>query len=204
VESLFETPGIGNWEFPTSWSPDGRWIAFTRDRAGEGSDVEMMATTADRTVTPFAATAADEVGAAFSHPDGRWVAYVSDESGRSEVYVQPFPGPGRRLQISTAGGVEPVWSRDGRELFYRRGNALLSVALDATSDELDPGTPEQLLEGRYQFAPFGGRQANYDVSLDGRRFLMVRRKNLPRPTAIEIVLNWPEALLGGRLEELGR
>ena len=194
VEPLLHTPGIGNWEFPTSWSPDGAWLAFTRDHDEGSSDIEMMPTTGERAPVPFAATDAREVGATFS-PDGRWVAFVSDGSGRNEVFAQPFPGPGRPVQLSTAGGVEPMWSRDGRELFYRQANALVAVSVDPAAADLAPGTPVVLFEGRYELSPYGGRQANYDVSPDGRRFLMVRRKNLPEPTSIQIVLSWPEALL---------
>jgi Tol biopolymer transport system component len=196
LEFLLRTPGIGNWEFPTSWSPDGKWLAFTRDRAGAGSDVEILPTSGDRTPVPFGDRAASEVGAMFS-PKNSFVAYVSDVSGREEVYVRPFPGLGAAIPISTNGGIEPVWNRNGEELFYREGDALKSVTL-STSGTLERGVPTTVFEGRYERAPYGGRSANYDVSLDGQRFLMVRRKNLPRPTTIHVVLNWPAALIGLR------
>jgi serine/threonine-protein kinase len=193
LEFLLRTPGIGNWEFPTSWSPDGKWLAFTRRRVGAASDVEMLPTSGARTPVPFAAEPASEMGAMFS-PTSPHVAYVSDVSGREEVYVRPFPGPGAAMPISTNGGIEPVWSRDGRELFYREGDALKSVKL-TTQGTFQRGIPTTVLEGRYERAPYGGRAANYDVSLDGNRLLMVRRKNLPQPNTIHVVLNWPDALL---------
>jgi Tol biopolymer transport system component len=77
---------------------------------------------------PFLQTQANEFAAQFS-PDGRWLAYVSDESGRNEIYVQPYPGTGGKWQLSTNGGTEAVWNRNGRELFYRSGNAMMAVEI---------------------------------------------------------------------------
>ncbi len=201
LEFLLSTPGNGNWEFPTSWSPDGKWLAFARHRVDAASDVEMLPTSGARTPVPFAADGASEMGAMFS-PTSPYVAYVSDVSGREEVYVRPFPGPGAAVPVSTNGGIEPVWSRDGRELFYRQGDALKSVKLTG-SGMVERGAPTTVFEGRYDRAPYGGRSANYDVSLDGQRFLMVRRKNLAQPTTIHVVFNWPDALLmrGARVRQ---
>ena len=105
----------------TSWSSDGRFLAFFE--VGNGAalrDIWVMRAN-DRTVQPFLATRFNEGAASFS-PDRRWLAYVSNESGRPEVYVQPYPGPGGKWQISTEGGTEPLWNSNGRELFYRSGN----------------------------------------------------------------------------------
>ena len=121
------------------------------------------------------------------------VAYESDVSGRQEVYVRPFPGPGGAMPISTNGGIEPAWSRDGLELFYREGDALKSVRI-TTHGAFQRGIPTTVFEGRYERAPYGGRSANYDVSLDGQRFLMVRRKDLLQPRTIHVVLNWSTEL----------
>jgi Tol biopolymer transport system component len=193
LEFPLRTPGSGNWEFPTSWSPDGKWVAFTRNRAGAASDIEMFPTSGARTPVPFASSPASEAAAMFS-PKSPVVAFVSDVSGRDEVYVRAFPGSGEPPPISTNGGIEPVWSRDGRELFYREGNAIKSVKVGANG-EVERGAPRTVFEGEFEFAPYGGRSANYDVALDGQRFLMVRRKNQPTLTTIHVVLNWPEALL---------
>ena len=126
-------------------------------------------------------------------PDGRWIAYVSDVSGRDEVYVQSFPESGERIPISTQGGIEPVWRRDGRELFYRNGDKLMAVTL-GISPKLTPGVPEVLFEGRFRKTLLVSEAANYDVSPDGNSFVMVRQKNLVTPAVIQVMLNWPEVL----------
>ncbi|HEV2083862.1 MAG TPA: hypothetical protein VGR09_02155, partial [Gemmatimonadales bacterium] len=123
-------------------------------------------------------------------PDGRWLAYESDESGESEVYVRPFPGSGAKVLVSQNGGAEPVWSRDGHELFYRgfgqQGIPLVAVAVRAAPDF-------EVLSRRTLFdaADFEGAQphANYDVSRDGRSFVMVRQGPLAE---MVLVQNWAE------------
>lgn len=102
---------------PTSWSPDGKFLAYREAGAETGADIWILPLQGARKSWPFLQTKFNEAEAKFS-PDGRWVAYSSDESGRPEVYVQPFPGPGGKWQISTDGGGAPEWARNGRELFY--------------------------------------------------------------------------------------
>jgi Tol biopolymer transport system component len=145
-----------------------------------------------RKAQPFLRTRFDEAVPRFS-PDGRWMAYISDESGRYEIYVQPYPGPGGKWQISTEGGTEPAWNPNGRELFYRSGNKVMAVDI-ATQPGFVAGTPRMLFEGRYRSAPFP--IANYDVSPDGQRFLMVKPSEQEQavPTQINVVLNWFEEL----------
>jgi serine/threonine-protein kinase len=143
-----------------------------------------------RTPVPFLQTPVFETAARFS-PDGRWLAYVSFDSGVGEVYVRPFPGPGGRLQISNGGGTEPVWSRNGRELYYRDGNRMMSVALTA-EPALIAERPRLLFEGSYLRSDTGG--AGYDVAADGR-FLMVQPLEPEHAvTAINVVLNWSDDL----------
>jgi Tol biopolymer transport system component len=143
-------------------------------------------------VQPFLRTQFDEAAPRFS-PDGRWLAYVSDESGRYEIYVQPYPGPGGKWQISTEGGTEPVWNPNGRELFYRSSDKMMAVDI-ATQSGFAAGTPRILFEGRYEPAPFP--VANYDVSRDGQRFLVLKLSEEAQsaPTQINVVLNWFEEL----------
>ena len=119
------------------------------------------------------------------------MAFVSDESGRGEVYIRPYPEGGRTVVISNEGGTEPVWSRDGRELFYRNGEHMMvvPVSLGAT---LQPGAPRVLFTGNYLFTQIS--VPNYDVSLDGQRFLMVQRDPSSIPTRIHVVRNWSHEL----------
>src|SRR4029077_15422640 len=102
---------------PVSWSPDGRFIMYVSSGSATGNDLFVLPLSADRKPVPFLQTKFNEGAGQFS-PDGRWVAYQSDESGKYEVYVAPFPGPAGKWQISTAGGTNPRWRRDGTEIFY--------------------------------------------------------------------------------------
>jgi len=127
-------------------------------------------------------------------PDGRWLAYISDESGRSEVYVQPYPGPGGKWQISTEGGTEPAWNPNGRELFYRSGDKMMSVEI-TIQPSFAAGTPRMLYQGRYESGPVP--TTDYAVSLDGQRFLMLKpneQTSSPALTQIVVVQNWFEEL----------
>ncbi len=123
-------------------------------------------------------------------PDGRWLAYTSKESGQYEVYVIPFPDDRRRWPISTDGGTEPVWARNGRELFYRNGDRMMSVAIE-TEPELIASKPVLLFEGRYERSI---SLFNYDVSPDGERFVMIQGEQETVPTRLNIVLNWFDEL----------
>jgi hypothetical protein len=128
----------------------------------------------------IARTAFEEAYARVS-PDGRWIAYHSNESGRNEVYVQAFPQPGGRTQISTGGGCCPQWQRDGKALFYRdAGKRVMSVPVALTASSVEPGIPVAL------FALSLG--AAYHVSPDGQRFLIDEITKEASP--ITILLNW--------------
>ena len=123
---------------------------------------------------------------AFSR-DGRWIAYDSDESGRSEVYVRPFPGPGGKILVSTDGGAQPVFSADGRELFYRNGDKMIAVPITVVP-AFHPSKPEVLFERPYLILPFYPR--SYDVSADGRRFLMIKEnEQVSTATTLNVLLN---------------
>lgn len=112
---------------------------------------------------------------------------------RREIYVQPYPGPGGKWQISIDGGNEPVWNRNGRELFYRNGDTMMAVEI-TTQPTLAAGKPKMLFEGPYVLS--GGALANYDVAADGQRFLMLKTVEQGQAAAIQItvVLNWTEEL----------
>ena len=171
-------------QWADSWSPDGRSLVFD-DGPGYSRDLWVLPFGGEP--RPLVATRFNERGGAVA-PDGRWLAFVSDESGRDEVYVQPFPDPGAKLPVSTGGGVQPVWSRDGRELYYREGEWLMAVAVQAAPFRVS--APRRVFEmpvARYGFDPF---VADYDVAADGR-ILAVRREGAAE---IHVVLNWGDEL----------
>jgi Tol biopolymer transport system component/predicted Ser/Thr protein kinase len=180
-----------NLQVPMSWSTDGQLLAFFEVTPTTGRDIWVLRM-GDRKAQPFLRTPSNESAARFS-PDGHWQAYVSDESGRSEIYVQPYPGPGGKWQISTEGGAEPVWNHNGRELFYRNSAKMMAVDI-ATQPSFAAGKPRMLFEGQHQPTP--GTAPNYDVSPDGQRFLMLKLNESAQaaPTQINVVLNWFEEL----------
>jgi Tol biopolymer transport system component/predicted Ser/Thr protein kinase len=201
-------PG-GNSQFPESWSPDGRTLAFTELSPETGGDIYTLsvggppsATSAaaappdgesmyDSTaVTPFVVTPYYERSPRFS-PDGKWIAYASDESGQYEIYIRPFPGPGGVSVISTEGGRAPVWSRGGSEIFFVNGDCMVSVDI-RTEPELRVGRPETLFVGGFDTNP--AEVQNYDISLDGRSFIMVEGVEEAAPDRIQVVVNWLRVL----------
>jgi len=175
---------------PNSWSPDGRLLAFM-EITTPGQNIWVLRI-GDRKAEPLTGTAFVNGAPEFS-PDGHWLAYISDESGRREIYVQAYPGPGGRWQVSTDGGTEPVWNRNGRELFYRNGDKMMAVDV-AARPTFTSGRPRMLFEGPYEPTPV--TFPNYDVSPDGRRFLMLKpaEQQQTAATQINVVLNWTEEL----------
>jgi eukaryotic-like serine/threonine-protein kinase len=177
--------------FPMSWSPNGQVLAFVEVTPTTGYDLWTLGL-GDRKAQPFLRTQFNESVPQFS-PDGRWLAYISNETGRWEIYVQPYPNSGGKWQISTEGGTEPVWNRNGRELFYRNGDKMMAVDI-AAQPSFTAGKPHMLFEGHY--VPPPGTTPNYDVSPDGQRFLMIKPSEAgdAAPTQINVVLNWFEEL----------
>jgi serine/threonine-protein kinase len=172
-----------------SWTPDGKAIVSSTSRAA-GLDIVTVAGQRG-TAKPILGSRATEAYPAIS-PDGKWLAYVSDENGRLEVYVRAFPGSGGRRQISLDGGSEPVWTKGGRELVYREdgsaGSRLIAVALR-------PGASLDVLSRTplFDVSDYVSSEdhANYDVTPDGNRFVMVRS---PQSSAIQLIQNWPVGL----------
>jgi serine/threonine-protein kinase len=183
ARSLF-TPEVQVQE--ASWSRDGRYLVYRAGPGGSGTQRDILyLERGDTTPRPFLATEFDELNPKFA-PDGRWLAYVSNESGRDEVYVRPFPGPGGRWQISTEGGTEPLWSHDGRELFYRSEDAELVSAEVTIGESFSVGTRTVL------FSVVGynadRNHTMYDISPDDQSFLMVKQTGGSRE--VVVVLNW--------------
>jgi serine/threonine protein kinase/Tol biopolymer transport system component len=175
-------------DIPSSVSPDGRTVAFVRQAETSSGDIYVVEVRGDSSPRPVLSTPAYEGGPRFS-PDGRWMAYASDEGGQMQVYLRPFPGPDRREPVSTQGGTQPVWNSNGKELFYRNGDKMMVVDVSTNPDvRLSP--PRQLFEQRYGFLTI--TNANYDVSRDGQRFLMVKEES--GSGRLNLVLNWTEEL----------
>jgi len=188
AEELTSSPLAPN-NFPSSWSPDGQALVFVKQAAPVMS--LWILPLKDRKPQPFGHSQSRETAARFS-PDGRWMAYDSNESGRDEIYVRPYPGPGGKWQISTEGGMEPVWNPKGRELFYRNGDKMMAVEV-TTRPAFSAGKPRLLFEGAY--VPTPRSLPNYDVSPDGQRFLMLEASEQGQaPEQINVVLNWFEEL----------
>jgi len=195
----------GFFQYPGSWSPDGRFLAYSQ--CGEGlsktphgaADCDIWVLRAeDSEARAFLATEFDEGYPEFS-PDGEWLALASNESGRPEVYVARFQGlgdPGRKTMVSTGGGDSPVWARSGRELFYRglSGDRLMKVDV-TTGESFTAGAPRVLFENP-DIMYYAWPSRNFDVTPDGHRFVMIERVD-PEPkevTRIHVVLNWSEEL----------
>jgi len=142
--------------------------------------------TGDRKPLPVVQTPFEEFAAQFS-PDGKWIVFQSDESGRFEIYAQPFPGPGTKMRISTDGGAEPRWRRDGKEFYIALDGRLMVVPLKSTS--LDAGTPMPLFQTRVSRGIVTADGQQYVVAQNGQRFLInVRLPDLTTP--ITVILHW--------------
>ena len=177
---------------PTSWSPDGKTLAFMELRPGSGFDIALLSTEEEGGVRPFLRTRFDEQQPMFS-PSGNWIAYTSDESGRDEVYVQAYPGPGQKVKISANGGNQPRWSLDGKELYYLNKGQMMVVVVDQSvrGADLAAGKARLLFEGLWYS---GSAVANYDVTPEGSRFLMMQATEADIPTEINVILNWFDEL----------
>jgi serine/threonine protein kinase len=190
--------GLGNEEillesspskFPSSWSSDGQFILYDQqDPKGKTQrDLWVLPLTGDRKPFAFLQSESDEWGGRFS-PNGRWIAYTSNESGTDQVYIATFPGAGGKRQVSTGGGSAPRWRRDGKELFYMGAdNKLMAADVKENGSVLEIGVAHPLFQTR------ASRFINYDVTGDGKRFLIttLREEHLVPITLVE---NWIEGL----------
>jgi eukaryotic-like serine/threonine-protein kinase len=193
---------LGAGHYPGSWSADGKTMVLTEwNTEALNYDLGILPMEGDRKLSLLLKEKYNEAQPRIS-PDGRWMAYTSNESGRNQVYVRPFPEvEGGRWQVSTSGGDSPLWSPDGRELFFRNGDAVMAVPVK-TDPAFSPGSPQTLFQGTYVSSILSyddWNQATWDISPDGRRFLMMKETGLAasgvvRSRKITVVLNWFEEL----------
>lgn len=173
---------------PANWLPDGKSLLF--HELVEGG-IWRISPGVDTEPEVVMHTAANERFPSLT-PDGKWMAYVADESGRREVFVRSFPDPGARYRVSIDGGGEPVWSPDGRQLFFRQRDQMFSVSV-SYQPVFSVGRPEALFRGRYDAAAVSGHQ-HYDISPDGKRFLMIKHGKPVGPGEVRVVLGWSQEL----------
>jgi eukaryotic-like serine/threonine-protein kinase len=179
---------------PAAWSPSGDELAFLEDHEGV-NQIWVLSMGGNARAKPFLQTPYSLTYPAFS-PDGRWIAYVSPESGSPEVYVQPYPGPGEKIRISTSGGLAPIWARGQRELFYVRPSGYPTIEMMMVESDTTHGfrssRPRLLFDGQYGFTfPMG----SYDIVPDGQRFIVIKI-GTPEPpvTQLHLILNWTDEL----------
>jgi eukaryotic-like serine/threonine-protein kinase len=200
VEKLASEPGRRT--VPSSWSKDGKTLALVELTFDPtiNVDIGILSMDGDHARKTLLQGKHMDLYPKIS-PDGRWMAYQSNESGKPEVYVRPFPEVDKgKWQISTDGGDSPLWSPDGRELFYHNGDSFMAVGVEI-EPTFKPGNPKILFKGKYRFSSANG-YLFWDVSPDGKRFLMLKPSASagaapteagPRPK-INIVINWFEEL----------
>jgi eukaryotic-like serine/threonine-protein kinase len=190
-----------NLQFAESWRPDGKVLAFSEVNPDTSWDILTLTVEGNEKSgwkieqpKPFLNTPFAEAQAAFS-PDGRWLAYYSNESGDVEVYVQPFPGPGGKLQLSTGGGRSPKWSRNGRELFYRTADSkIMVVTYTATGNSFQADKPRLWSPGQFTSL---GLFMNYDLHPDGKRFAVLKTPgtgDAPKADKVRFVFNFFDEL----------
>ena len=186
---LLSTPAP---KFPTDWSSDGRFVFYSQLSPRGDSDIRALSMDGSPAQIDVVATEYNERHAQIS-PDGRWIAYESDRTGRFEIFVQPFPGPGRDIAVSTNGGMQARWHANGQELFYiAADDRLMAVPMrrGLTESAVQPGEPQPLfLTNVGSTAPNTNRQ-QYMVSPDGQSFVLNSRPEQPVAPPIKVILNW--------------
>ena len=191
-EPTLDAARAGVASYPSDVSSDGLALAFVQSTS-KGYDVAVLSLSGEGRVTPFLSSPFNEVQARFS-PNMRWTAYSSDESGRFEVYVRPFPKGPAQFRISTAGGMQPEWRRDGKELFYVSPEGrMMSVPVVTDGAVFEHGAQTALFEVEMP-QPNPPYANDYAVSADGQRFLVNTVIDQPRRQALTVILNWTEML----------
>jgi eukaryotic-like serine/threonine-protein kinase len=175
----------------SDWSSDGKFIVYRRAHEKTGLDIEVLPLFGDRQPRTYLATPFEESYGMVS-PDGRWLAYQSNDSGRLEIEVQSFPEPGRKVTVSQGGGMLPRWRRDGKELYYVAADDKLMAVPVESGASFRVGAPIPL----FDVGSFGRRINRYvfDVSRDGRKFLVIRPLEDASMRPLTVVQNWTELL----------
>ncbi len=192
MEKLTSGPNRQN---ANSWSPDGQVVAFS-ENPRPSQDIGIYSLDGDGEPEYILTSPADECCAKFS-PDGKWLAYVSNELGQRHVYVRPYPELDVKWLISDSdeGGDQPVWSPDGKELFYRSRDKMMVVSIQVKDQTLDTGKPRVLFEGSYASHSNPPGMQYYDISPDGQRFLMMKEEQRQEAQSeIRVIQNWSEEL----------
>jgi Tol biopolymer transport system component/predicted Ser/Thr protein kinase len=176
-------------KYTNDWSPDGRFLLFRAVDAKSNLELWSLPLGGDRKPTPFLRSPFGVSHGQFS-PDGRWVAYTSNESGRWEIFVAPFPGPGGNWRVTSAGGTEPRWRRDGKELFYLAPDGKLMAVEVRAGATFEAGAPTLLFQTRRRVPVSATDLFSYDVSPDGQRFLVSTDVGEAASSALTAVFNW--------------
>lgn len=183
---------------PTSVSPDGSRLVFTRSDVVTDSDIWILPLDGSGDAQPLVRTPFSESMGQVS-PDGDWIAYVSNESGREEVYAMAFPTGRSRIQVSIEGGNEPQWSRAGDEIFFRHRSGVMTAPVDlqrSTESSLAVGRPAPLFTGPFDTSWFGN---SYTPTPDGQDLIMVHIPPESLPRTVNVVLNWFSELPSGEI-----
>jgi Tol biopolymer transport system component len=173
-----------------SWTSDGKYIAYASQNPKTQWDLWALPTFGDKKPIPIAVTPFIEQNPMFS-PDGKYVAYISNESGRNEIYVQTFPEPSGKWQVSNGGGSDPSWRGDGKELYYRSPDQKLMAVDIRLGSDFQAGVPHALFPIQVRT---GAPRNKYTPSADGQRFMVAAPLGRDAMSPTTIVLNWPQGM----------
>jgi dipeptidyl aminopeptidase/acylaminoacyl peptidase len=171
------------------WSWAGKYLVYNQGQSSDPKDIYLLPVNGERRPIPFATGPYSEDNGAIS-PNGRWLAYRSGESGPMQIYVQPVPGagmPAGKWQVSTAGGSQPQWRRDGKELYFVSRDKVWAVRVKTEGPSFEAGTPVAL----FSFRAGPSLRNHFTVTADGQRFLVDTPAEVGDTEQFNVLLNWP-------------